>query len=342
MVKDEITVYTYHRNLEYFNTTKVLNRRDHRSAEFLQQFNFLVVYWEGRLNQKADALSRRRDYCHKGGSNSDQQPFFHLGQWQVQQERDLLRPQVLQTCQGVILQSSFLQGLKAAAENDQTYLSILKSVVKGEEKIDSNYGIEKELLLYKNQWYIPKHETLRKTIMEAEHDSRIAGHFRTYKTIGKVRANFFWPKMDEHIAEYVKTSDVCQRNKTIRQKKYGLLEPIDVSMRPWNAISMDFIVGLPVSEGYTKIWVIVDRFSKMAHFIPLTTEVPIKKLVLIFLQNVRQLYGLPESITSDRDTRFTSKFWISLMKLLQVKVNMSTAFHPETDGQTERVNQTLE
>ena len=222
----------------------------------------------------------------KGGGNSDQQPFFRPGQWHVQQGRDFVRPQVLQTCQGVRLQSPFLEALKAAAENDQTYLSILKSVVKGEKNIDSNYGIEKELLLYKNSWYIPKDETLRKTIMEAEHDSRMAGYFGTYKTIGKIRANFFWPKMDEHIAEYVKTCDVCQCNKTIRDKKFGLLEHIDVPMRPWNAISMDFIVGLPESEGYTKIWVIVDLFSKMAPFLPLTREVPIKELALIFLQNV--------------------------------------------------------
>ena len=135
---------------------------------------------------------------------------------------------------------------------------------------------------------------------------------------------------------------MCQRSKTIRHKKFGLLEPIDVPMRLWNAISMDFMAGLPESLGYTKIWAIVDRFSKMAHFIPLTTEVPIKELALIFLQNIWRLHGLPESIISDRDTRFTSKFWMSLMELLQVKINMSTAFHLETDGQTERINQTLE
>ena len=148
--------------------------------------------------------------------------------------------------------------------------------------------------------------------------------------------------MDEHIAEYLKKCGVCQHNKTIRHKKFGLLEPIDISMTLWNAISIDIIVGLPESQGYTKIWVIVDRFSKMAHFIPLTTEVFIKELALIFLQNVWQLHGLPESIISDRDTHFASKFWISMMQLLQVKINMSTAFDPETDGQTEMVNQTLE
>ena len=101
---------------------------------------------------------------------------------------------------------------------------------------------------------------------------------------------------------------------------------------------MDFIE----SEGYTKIWVIVDRFSKMAHFIPLRTEEHIKELALTFLKEIWRLHGLPESIISDRDTRFTSKFWMRLMQLLQVKLNVSTAFHPETDGQTERVNQILE
>jgi len=113
-------------------------------------------------------------------------------------------------------------------------------------------------------------------------------------------------------------------------------------MRPWTSISMDFIVGLPKSQGYTKIWVIVARFSKMAHFIPLKSEEHIKELALIFLKEIWRLHGLPATIISDRDTRFTSKFWMSLMQLLQVKLNVSTAFHPETDGQTERVNQTLE
>jgi len=130
----------------------------------------------------------------------------------------------------------------------------------------------------------------------------MAGHFGTYKTIGRVRANFYWPKMDEQITEYVRSCDICQHNKVIRHKKYGPLEPIDVPMKPWTSISMDLIVGLPKSEGYTKIWVIVDRFSKMAHFIPLKTEEHIKELALIFLKEIWPLHGLPETIICDRDT----------------------------------------
>jgi len=225
---------------------------------------------------------------------------------------------------------------------DQTYLATLKALLKGDCKVDTNFSIEKDLLLYKNRWYIPKDEGVRRTIMEAEHDSKITGHFGTYKTIGRVRANFYWPKMEENISEYVRSSDICQCNKVIRHKKFGLLEHLEVPMRALTAISIDFIVGLPKSDGYPKIWVIVDRVSKMAHFIPLWTEQHIKELALTFVKEIWRLNGLPESIVSDRDTRFTSKFWTSLMQLLQVKLNLSTVFHPESDGQTERVNQTLE
>jgi len=128
-----------------------------------------------------------------------------------------LRPQVLQT--------TFHEALVKAADNDQTYLATRKALLKGDSKVDTNFSIEKDWLRYKNRWYIPKDEGLRRTIMEAEHDTKIAGHFGTDKTIGRVRANFYWPKMDEQITEYVRSCDVCQRNMVIRHKKYGLLEP---------------------------------------------------------------------------------------------------------------------
>ncbi len=105
---------------------------------------------------------------------------------------------------------------------------------------------------------------------------------------------------------------------------------------------MDFIVALPESNGHTKIWVIVDQFTKMAHFIPLSTDTPIKDLANLYLKEVWRLHGLPSTAVSDRDSRFQSKFWLSLMELINVDIRLSTAFHPQTDGQTERVNQVLE
>ena len=161
--------------------------------------------------------------------------------------------------------------------------------------------------------------------MEAEHDSHIAGHFGTYKTIEIVWANFLWSKIDEHITEYIRTSDIYKRSKTIRHRKFWVLEPIDIQMRHRNAISMDFIMGIPELQEYTKICIIDDRFSKMVYFISPTTEVLIKKLALIFLQNIWHLNGLPESIIFDQDTPFTSKFWMKLTELL------STACHNKHD-----------
>jgi len=247
-VDDPILVYTYHKNLECFNTTNTLNRRQHCWAEFLQRFNFKVIYHEGRLNEKADALLRRRDYGPEGGSNSEPFTFFRPGQY-IGEEPVILRPHVLQTCECFRLQTTFHAALMKAADSDQTYLPTLKALLQGDSKVDTSFSIQKDVLLYKNRWYILKDQGLRRTIMEAEHDSRIAGHFGTYQTIGRVRANFYWPKMDENITVYVRSCDVYQRNKVIRHMKFGLFLPFEVPMRPSTAISMDFIVGLPSPMG---------------------------------------------------------------------------------------------
>jgi len=212
-VDDQILVYTDHKKLEYFNTTKTLNRRQHHWAEFLQPFNFKVIYGEGWLNQKADALSRRRYYGPEGGNNSELFTFFRPRRY-IGEEPVILRPHMLQTCQGFRLQKTFHEALMKAADSDQTYLATLKALLKGDSKVDTNFSIEKDLLLYKNRPYIPRDEGLTQTIMEAEHDSTIAGHYGTYKTIGRVRADFYWPKMDQNITEYVRSCDIFHVTKS--------------------------------------------------------------------------------------------------------------------------------
>jgi len=161
---DQILVYTDHKNLEYFNTTKTLNCRQPGWAEFLQPFNFKVIYREGRLNEKGDTLSRHRDYRPEGGSNPDPFTFFRPGQY-IGEEPVILRPHVLQTCEGFRLQTTFHKALMKAADSDQTYLATLKALLKGDSKVNTNFSIKKDLLLYKGWWYIPKDEGLRRTIM---------------------------------------------------------------------------------------------------------------------------------------------------------------------------------
>jgi hypothetical protein len=130
--------------------------------------------------------------------------------------------------------------------------------------------------------------------------------------------------------------------KSPRHAKFGLLQPLELSYSPWESTSVDFIVALPESEGHTQIMVVVDRFSKMAHFIALVETATAKDAAQAFLKEVWKLHGLPESIISDRNAKWTSEFWEGLCGLLGIKKRMSTSFHPQTDGQTERVNQTLE
>ena len=122
-----------------------------------------------------------------------------------------------------------------------------------------------------------------------------------------------------------------------------MLHPLELSYAPWDSISIDFITHLPVSDGCTSIWVIVDRFTKMAHFIPIAEKQKMAEgCAKMFLANVWRLHGLQSDIVSDRDLVFTSTFWSELMKRLDVRLRKSTAFRPQTDGQTEHVNQSLE
>jgi hypothetical protein len=159
----------------------------------------------------------------------------------------------------------------------------------------------------------------------------------------QVKRRFYWPGMDKMIAEYVTTCDACQRNKPSQQAKMGPMQALPIPTRPWQQVSMDLITQLPrSSDGNDAIVVFVDKLTKMVHYAATTTTVTAPQLASLFLDRVFRLHGLPDSILSDRDPRFTAHFWKSFWKQLGTTLTMSTAYHPQTDGQTERANRTLE
>jgi len=163
------------------------------------------------------------------------------------------------------------------------------------------------------------------------------------KTIDQVKRRFYWPKMDEEIQSYVTSCDACQRNKPSHQAKIGLLQPLPIPERPWQQVSMDLIVALPTSKsGHDAIVVFVDKLTKMVHYAPCKTNITAPQLAEVAMREVIRLHGVPESLLSDRDPRFTAHFWRALWDQLGTKLTMSTAYHPQTDGQTERANRTLE
>ena len=154
---------------------------------------------------------------------------------------------------------------------------------------------------------------------------------------------FYWPKMTRFIRKYVATCPFCQRNKPSNRKPMGLLQPIPIPTKPWEEVTIDLIIDLPkMKDGCIAIVVFVDRLTKMAHFVPLKAPMDAPAMAKAFLDNVFRLHGLPCIIISDRDIRFTSRFWQTLLTLLGTTLSFSTAYHPQSDGQTERVNRVIE
>jgi hypothetical protein len=190
--------------------------------------------------------------------------------------------------------------------------------------------------------YVPDDPDLKDDILRQVHDHPTAGHFGRVKTLELLSRNFYWPGFSEFVRQYIASCDVCQRCKHSRHKPYGPLQPLPVPKRPWASISLDHIVELPPSEGFNAILTVVCRLTKMTHFVPCCTTDSAADFARIFLDNVHKLHGLPEDIVSDRGSLFVSNFHQEVCKMLGTKLNFSTAYHPQSDGQTERINQIIE
>jgi len=203
--------------------------------------------------------------------------------------------------------------------------------------------MDQGMVYRKGLLWVPNEINIIKTILESEHDTKVAGHMGQDKTIELIRRNFWGPKMDEQIIDFVRSCTECQKDKAARHQPYGMLQPLELAYSPWQSIAMDFITDLPLSDDCDQLWVVIDRFTKMAHFVPLKKEGKTTgDLVKIFAREIWRHHGLPTDIVSDRDSRFTSGVWKEFLQLLGIRPRMSTAFHPQTDGQTKRLNQTIE
>ena len=329
-------VFSDHKSLKYLFDQKELNMRQRRWMEFLKDYDFELSYHPGKANVVADALSRKS---------------VHLASMMIKELelvesfRDMnlaveVKPKSLYL--GTLkITNDFLHQVREAQEQDE----FLQQRIEPErETTDPDFNKDANgIIRFKGRLCIPQGGELKGIILEEAHKSRLSFHPGTTKMYQDLKKNFWWQGMKRDVAEYVSRCLVCQKAKVEHQRPPGELQPLDLPVWKWDDISMDFVSGLPrTKKGKEAIWVIVDRLTKSAHFIPICMKYKMEKLAELYIKEVVRLHGVPMSIVSDRDPRFTSRFWVSLQEALGTKLRLSSAYHPQTDGQTERTIQSLE
>uniref|UniRef100_A0A2N9I7E9 RNA-directed DNA polymerase n=1 Tax=Fagus sylvatica TaxID=28930 RepID=A0A2N9I7E9_FAGSY len=298
----EFVIHTDHESLKHLKGQGKLNRRHAQWMEFIETFPYVIKYKQGKENIVADALSRR--YA------------------------------LISTLNAKLLGFEYVKELYV---NDDDFASVFAACEKA--AFGKFYRID-GYLFRENRLCVPN-SSMRELLVREAHGGGLMGHFGVRKTLDMLHEHFFWPKMKRDVER------VCSRCVTCRQAKsrvlpHGLYTPLPVPSAPWVDISMDFVLGLPRSrKGRDSIFVVVDRFSKMAHFISCHKTDDATHIADLFFREIVRLHGVPRSIVSDRDVKFLSYFWKVLWGKLGTKLLFSTTCHPQTDGQTEVVNRTL-
>ena len=297
-----------------------------RWALFLSEFNFKIVYRAGSANGKPDALSRRPDYASNEEELSADIPF------------NVLKPDNFCAAASITpLNDQILHEYK----KDEYYKEICNKLNSKHDFPKSNkFSLSNNFLLFNGKIYVPPN--CRSSVLNICHDSPSAGHFGFKKTFSLINRDFWWSSMHNDIKEYIKSCEICCRSKDSRHKPYGFLNPLEIPDRPWTSISMDFVTDLPSSNGYTCILVVLDRFTKMGHFIPFSNVPSSEDTAKAFMTYIFKIHGLPNEILTDRGTQFTSKFWTAICKTLKITMKLSSPFHHQTNGLTERVNSVVE
>ena len=315
----DVHVYTDHKPNTYLSTQAMLNRRQARWVELLQGHSIQWFYKPGAQNP-ADGPSR--------SPVNDAPPDSVLVA--------VLTAQVpaVRKFQRVADSAEFVDQVTAGYQHDAWF----------QHKANVAHLQFCKGLFYKgNAIAIPNVGELRAELLKECHATPYAAHPGRDKTLSLLSRYFWWPGMAQDVAKYVAHCDSCQRNKASSQSPAGLLQPLPVPGQPWSSISMDFVVDLPVTtDGYDSILVMVDRLTKMVHLAPCHKTDDASTVAWLFYKHVASLHGFPESLVTDRDPKFMSNFWASLMARLRMTHLASTAFHPQTDGNTERVNRVME
>jgi len=307
--RQEFIIQSDHKSLSYLSEQNLQSDLQRKAMTHLMGLQFRVVYKKGKENLAADALSR-------------------VGHLMAIQAVSEIKPLWLQE----VLNSNVTY---ANAQTLLTQLTLASPDPQG-------YSLMDGLIRYYGHIWIGENTAVRTKIIAALHSSPIGGHSGIQATYYRVKQLFHWKGMKQDVEHFVKQCTICQQAKHEHSHPAGLLQPLPLPQGAWQDISLDFIEGLPLSGGSNVILVVVDRFTKYAHFLALKHPFTATKVAKCLLDSVVKLHGVPRTMVSDRDRIFLSSVWKELFTLLDTKLLYSTAYQHQTDGQTERVNQCLE
>jgi hypothetical protein len=327
-------IYTDHKTLKYIFTQSELNMRQRRWLELIEDYELEIHYHLGKANVVADALSRK--------SQVNMLAAYPMP-YELAKEFDRLSLRFPNNTQGVTieLEPTLEQDIRKGQKDDEKINKIHQLIIDGKGK-DFREDAE-GVVWFKDRLCVPGIKSIWELILKETHETTYSIHPGSEKMYQDLKKRFYWYGMKREIAEYVAVCDSCQRIKAEHQRPAGLLQPLQIPQWKWDEIGMDFIVSLPRTRiGYDSIWVVVDRLTKAAHFIPVKNTYNSAVLAEIYMARIVCLHGVPKKIVSDRGTQFTSQFWQQLHEALGTHLKFSSAYLSQIDGQTERTNQILE
>lgn len=331
----EFKVITDHHPLTYLDTQPMLSRRQARWVEKLSRFTYQWHYRPGRINV-ADPLSRN--------------PQLALVMIACAMSLRSRKPSTVAHQQVQKKQRTKRAKNGAGSSSDVTLMSRIKEgyahdpfFANADDLLKLKWQRKDGFWICENRIVVPDADDLRQEIIVEMHEPPMSGHVGTEKTFEAVRRTFFWKTMRKDVNDFVRKCHQCQVNKSSNQKPGGLLTPLAIPERRWEVVTMDLITSLPMTQsGHDAIVVFVDKLSKMVHFAACKTAIGAEEFAALYVKEIVRYHGVSKVLISDRDPRFTGKFLTTVCNMLGVKQGLSTAFHPQTDGQTEIMNRYLQ